>query len=277
MRKFWSNIGLAFQIAIVVGLVLAFSFFDPFGLFKSKKLELENTPVSVSSVKEIGKLISAEYYGEVLTSLQEAIIAEKQEESIDESKEFEEIKDLYIDAIRDFYGRKSTIKLGLLNRGNKLYDLFYHDYPILTENPFYQVFMNTLLRDDEIGEKNEKRILKEVFNKKENELNSFLTRVEKLDDQIFQEERKKELEVLTADRKFRKSQIVVLGRGWVKAGIDFGQFTEENFRYDREKKTIHLIGLKPQIITSTINPWFIPEKQFFLLINSRRNRSGNYS
>ena len=54
---------------------------------------------------------------------------------------------------------------------------------------------------------------------------------------------------------------MVLGRGSVKAGIDFGTFDENNFRYDVEKKTIHLIGMKPQILTSDINPWFIPEKK----------------
>ena len=71
---FFSKIGsvvtLLLQIALVVAAVLVFSFFDPFGMFKPSAPTLEDTPVSLKSIRSIGELISAEYYGEVIVSLQ---------------------------------------------------------------------------------------------------------------------------------------------------------------------------------------------------------------
>ena len=60
MFKFWSNIGLIFQIVIVVSAVILLAYFDPFGIFGSKKQQLENTPIELRSIREIGILISAD-------------------------------------------------------------------------------------------------------------------------------------------------------------------------------------------------------------------------
>ena len=71
----------------------------------------------------------------------------------------------------------------------------------------------------------------------------------------------------------------MLGRGWVKAGFDFGTFNERNFRYDKDRQSIYLIGLKPQILSATINPWFIPEKGVegfeFLVVQRKVRRDYN--
>jgi len=56
MLKFWSQIGLFVQIAIVVAAVVLFNLFDPFGWLNTKKLTLEDTPISVKSIREVGKL-----------------------------------------------------------------------------------------------------------------------------------------------------------------------------------------------------------------------------
>ncbi len=71
---------------------------------------------------------------------------------------------------------------------------------------------------------------------------------------------KKEVIERASKKDYRKSRLVLIGRGWVKAGFDFGEFTGSNFRYDKSRNRIHFIGLQPQIISATINPWFIPEE-----------------
>ncbi|MEL6560923.1 MAG: DUF4230 domain-containing protein [Bacteroidota bacterium] len=261
MFKFWSNIGLIFQILIVVGAVVLLAYFDPFGIFGSKKQKLENTPVDVRSIREIGVLISAEYYGEVLTSLQEALVEEIKESAVNDSKEFEDLIATYQQSIGDFYERRRSIRLGLLRRGDKLYDLFYHDNPILTEHPYYQVFIKVLLEQNFIDKNSERQFLKSLIKMKQTKVDELIEDIGNVPVSDFLVRTDEELEIFTADKKQRKSQIVVLGRGSVKAGIDFGQFTEQNFKYNANTKTIHLVGIKPQILTSDINPWFIPEKQ----------------
>jgi hypothetical protein len=53
----------------------------------------------------------------------------------------------------------------------------------------------------------------------------------------------------------------MLGRGWVKVGIDFANFDEGNFRYDKAHHKINLFRKRPEIISASINPWLSPEKQ----------------
>ena len=66
---------------------------------------------------------------------------------------------------------------------------------------------------------------------------------------------------------------MLLGRGWVKAGYDFGSFTQNNFRYNKTAGRVDLIGMKATILNKAINPWFIPEKGipgFEILIAKRK-------
>ena len=280
MLKFWSNIQLVFQIAIVVGVVLLFSFLDPFGIFRSKKQSLENTPVTVESIKQIGQLITAEYYGEVLTSLQESIEQEIKESDLTDDQEFDKLEEQYIEALQEFYDQRSSVKLGIFNKGNKLYDLFYEDYPFLTEYPFYQPFIQSILSEVKKDNnkqrwKNERQLLKELIKvENQKELDEILIAINAVSSNKFKENKREEREVFSSNKTKRK-QIVVLGRGSVKAGINFENFTESNFKYDEENRTIHLIGLKPRILTSDINPWFIPEKKvkgFEIVLMTRKAR-----
>lgn len=285
MLKFWSSISQFVQIAIVVGAVLVFAFFDPFGFLTPRKQTLEDTPVSVRSIKEIGKLISAEYYGEVLTSLQESLIDEISTEIENDLTEITSVQDQFDQAILDLSERKVSFKKNRFNEGKKLYDFFYQEYQSLAQHPYYQTFIEIVLDKDYENNtrsgkirRGEKKLLKELYNTPESELEAKLDSL-KIDPAIFEAERKKRENLLTADKKFRKKQIVVLGRGWVKAGINFEKFTERNFRYDKERKTIHLVGLKPEILIYTINPWFIPEKKvkgFEVILITRKANDPKY-
>ena len=279
MILFWKQIGLILQIVLVVAAVLLFSFFDPFGLLKSKKLNLEHTPINVKSIQEIGQLITAEYYGEVLNSLQQSRINQVMEENDMVEYEYNAIDSLYQFAISEFIQDKGSFSTSTWHRKNDLYEYFYYRFSSITDNPYYQDYIKWVL--ELMDKKNEKQLLayfysgeqkafKEFVDKKEKNAN-FLNEIQKITDDRLNE--------LSADKKFRKQQIVVLGRGWVKAGIDFGKFTSNNFKYDPGSKTVHLIGLKPEILVCTINPWFIPEKQvkgFEVLLVSRKANQPKY-
>ena len=273
MFIFWKQIGLVLQIAIVVAAVLLFSFFDPFNLLKSKKLFLENTPVNVKSIREIGQLITAEYYGEVLNSLQQSRINQVIEENETYEDDYKEIHRQYQESITELIDDKESYKISKWNKKNDLYEYFYYRFSSLTANPYYQDYLLWLL--DKMKRKKEKQLLKYFYTDSEKALDAF-NKIDTILVKNIKEYTDKRLNSLSADKKFRKQQIVVLGRGWVKAGIDFGKFTNQNFKYDKEKKTIHLIGMKPEILSCTINPWFIPEKQVkgfeVILVSRKANR-----
>ena len=58
---------LLVDMAIVVGVVIAFTFWDPFKIFNKRKLL--DTANLVTEVRDIGQLVTAEYFGEVISSL----------------------------------------------------------------------------------------------------------------------------------------------------------------------------------------------------------------
>ncbi len=245
--KWFSNLAFLLQILLVVGGVLVFGFFDPFGIFKPK-LTLEDTPVSVRSIKEIGQLITAEYYGEVLSSLHESHINEIEDYSNEFAKEVNLLHKEFKDAIDIIVENNSNVKK------NKVRKYFHDENEELVKNIHYDFYINYLLEKHKF--RNENKLLKElVFN------NQKLNLGDSIDSSFLIKRKEKKLEDLFANKKLMKRQIVLVGRGWVKAGYDFGKFTQRNFKYDKDKKTIYFLGMEPKILSLTINPWFIPEKK----------------
>lgn len=278
MLKFWSHISLLVQIAIVAGAVILFAFFDPFGLLSPRKLTLEDTPISVRSVKEIGKLITAEYYGEVLTSLQESRIDKWTQEIEDDEAEFENLDSMFQEAIRDLRDRKGELNLKTRKTRN-LYKVYNKLYGYLIDNPYYQNYISAAIWKYYSGKnKSEQNLIRDLYEMdSETKLTNKFTLISEGKSRFVQK-KKDFMQVKTADKSFKKKQIVVLGRGSVKAGIDFGQFNEENFHYDQNARTIHLIGIKPEILISHINPWFIPgkEKGFEVVVMTRKAEKPKY-
>ena len=168
MLIFWKQIGLVVQIAIVVAAVLLFSFFDPFNLLKSKKLNLEHTPINVKSIQEIGQLITAEYYGEVLNSLQQSRINQVIDENIDYEVEYLSIHTQYQNAINELINDKDSFRISRWNKKNDLYDYFYFRFNRLTANPYYQDYIDWLLL--QMDEKIEKQLLKRFYTDSTKEL-----------------------------------------------------------------------------------------------------------
>jgi len=279
---FWDKLSLAFQIALVVLAVVIFSFFDPFGILAPRKKKLQDTPVSVRSIREIGQLITAEYYGEVLSTLQDAEVEEIKMEGNKYLKTMDSLKENYFDALVDYWEHRKEIETGWFRKRKKLEDIFYDNNSDLTNHPFYQKMIEvTLHLADSLNEKvnrhaydNEKALLKKLFDAKDSLI---ITRIRKVNQvrknpmtgkllgSYFANSIKRlnaeKLNDITADKKFIKRQIIVLGRGWVRAGFDFGSFTEKNFKYDKAKKVVYIYNQEAKILDCDINPWFIPERK----------------
>ncbi|MEM7298430.1 MAG: hypothetical protein AAF391_09220, partial [Bacteroidota bacterium] len=68
LLKHWK---LILDILIIVAIVVLVFLWNPFNLF-GKGLKLQDTANMVSEIKEIGELVTAEYYGEVIASDEEA-------------------------------------------------------------------------------------------------------------------------------------------------------------------------------------------------------------
>jgi hypothetical protein len=277
LSKWFDGIGFLFQASVVIGGVLVFSFFDPFDLLTSEKLKLKDTPVSVRSMQQIGELITAEYYGEVIASTMEDV--EIEETSM--AQEFEDslklMHEQFLDALDGIKEAAEADKLNI-NRRRQLRLYYLQNNDRLLSLPWYEPYINYVHKkltnpngafaaadfDKEIGVVALGNLLKEYAG------NS--TRLENLDFTPLIAAFKANLSDVN-QKRFRKRQLVLLGRGWVKAGFRFDRFTEENFRYDAQSGRIIFIGMNPEILSATINPWFIPEKGvegFEFLIVERR-------
>jgi hypothetical protein len=56
----------------------------------------------------------------------------------------------------------------------------------------------------------------------------------------------------------KKRNLVYIGRGWVKAGIEFSELNENDIIVDEEDSlSIHIVINTPIILDIDINPWFI--------------------
>ncbi len=280
----WSSIIKAIpfvvQVILVVVAVALFAFFDPFGIFMPTKLKLKDTPVDVRSFREIGQLITAEYYGEVVSSYAHEV-EEKQDTIIEVFQErMVELLDRYVFEINELNDRfvvKEFRKNKILDQYNvAIGELgFDVDYKRLL---FYvhakekgNGFKSKNLDDELDGWKLKKLVKNAVINGyRENQKIINSKSYLKLLFDVYEGQLKKE-----KTKKLRKKNLVMLGRGWVKAGFDFGEFKAENFKYDKANKNIYFIGFKPQILSATINPWFIPEEGvegFEFLIVERKVR-----
>jgi hypothetical protein len=249
-----------FQIILVVGGVLLFAYFDPFGIFTPKRT-LKNTPIDVQSIKSIGQLITAEYYGEVVRSYAHKAVEEGEEESQAMRETIENIHDLFLLVTG---GLKGSLEAKEINK-REIFDQYKELMGEWRNDVYYGQYLNFLFvtqfkksrftenqLDKRLNDKHEEQIVKWVVDGRNSGIeNISLEPLYGIFGQALQKEQQK---------KYKKSNLIMLGRGWVKAGFDFGEFNEDNFRYDASRNRIFFIGLKPQILSATINPWFIPEK-----------------
>ncbi|WP_372774605.1 hypothetical protein [Mangrovibacterium sp.] len=260
LKSISATASLIFQIVLVVAAVAAFSYFDPFELLAPTKRTLKNTPIQVQSIKEIGQLITAEYYGEVIGSLDELLTREALNEIDSFNYQIDALHDDFVDAIDSIAARKI--------KRNDIYPAFSDEYEDLLADSlfdFYAYFINEKLKNRnytrrEINKKlsndDTKKLIRDLGLERKDRLREDLHSISTAEIQENFRYSTKKLQTKLA----KKRRLVILGRGWVKAGFDFGSFTEKNFIYDGLHKRAIFIGLQPEILVATINPWFIPEE-----------------
>jgi len=274
--KYWK---IFLDCVIVVAALIALAIIDPFGMFS--KRELRGTANLVSSVRDIGELVTAEYYGEVLSSLNETYVFDLKPDSVTVYFEncFVELKELCDQLKKDDKGIKAK---EILKKGEfkKIRDKYSNDsiniykYLVTFLGVYYlkedqdkfmkkdklrggaeKRLVNFILDDlDKIRKK--KRLSKveknELYRKYIYDIPDYFKKAESFYFNIKQEH---------ADKKLKKKDILIIGRGWVKAGYKFDRLDERNFIYDENQKRIIFYGLSPVILDHDINPWFIPEKR----------------
>jgi len=262
---------LLLDILIIVALILAFTLFDPFGLF-SPRAKLQNTANMVSQIKEIGELVTAEYYGEVIASLNETEVDLLQREAPNDS--------LYDDFVLLKY---DMFEILLDNRDEKKKEMkkalegYIKDHYDKGRNKKYISYI-LYLRQELLGREN--NFKKRNKNKKEKqyfeEVHKYLfNRVRRkylsfenddrfyayLNENIPIRKTYKDYLIETVSHDNKRENLTIIGRGWVKAGFRFNIMDEDRFLFEKENKTIHLFGMEPVILDTDINPWFIPQNR----------------
>ena len=277
---FIRNWKLLLDCVIVVAAILAFTFWDPFNIFNTRKLR--QTATLVTSIREIGELVTAEYYGEVIASWKEFKLTEP---PVDETQFFAE--EMYLNLKQELSNTpRKKVNEAAVSAKAKI-----DDTPQKEET--YQKFIAFLgtrylrrsleriydARKQKVDKDLETRILKNFFDEIDDEkdrIEKFYKKdgPDKIQDEIdryldsippYVEEFHQTFSMLTEKvvetGPNKRKNIVFIGRGWVKAGFRFNQFDESNFVFDKASKVVHFYGLTPVILDKDINPWFIPERK----------------
>jgi hypothetical protein len=267
--KHWRLIA---DMAIVVALVLVFTFWDPFKMFNNR--QIVQTANLVSQVRDIGQLVTAEYYGEVISSLNGLKLKKYPLDSVTLFA-----RDLYHEIRQDLTDDQTSVKNYKPEIDDQPYAFLYPQFIAFlakryTDKPVSKMF------DDSEQKKIKSNIEQKVYNRMNREFDRAIKKIRKnyKDD----EERasaidtysdsipafvnefygfySKLLQKKTGDTDANKN-IVFIGRGWVKAGFDFGTLNDKNFAYDKVHKIAHFFGFTSKILDDDINPWFIPENK----------------
>jgi hypothetical protein len=284
---------LLIKIIIVIVGVVVLSMIDPFGIMS--RTSVKSTASLVSSINQIGELVTAEYYGEVIASLKETKVFD-----IPRDEAYEKFENCYFDLkfgmvtiLQELQAVDNKLNISKKKLIDKIsFNELMQDYE---ENNIYVHLMaflagkfsdtdpvkyfkrNGKLRD------NTENIVKNYLASQLVALNRSVVKskneIVTSDYEDFYNELPDYFDELTAfhtnrnlsqEEKNRKD-IVFIGRGWVKAGFDFGTLDESNLVYFSDQKLIRLYGLSATVLDKDINPWFIPEKRIkgFELVNYR--------
>jgi hypothetical protein len=250
------------QAILVISAVVVFSYFDPFDIFNFKKLRMTDTSLIINSTKDIGELITAEFYGEVLVGSRESfeVNYQSQKDSLTQS-----ISSIH----KDFNLALNSIDPKFLQNWNNLYKEFRDDNIRIFEAENFDIYWNILKTYSDADQDN--IILKRLYQNRE----LWAARKE---DEIIKEYLQDVYNIEKEGDKRSRQKLIILGRGWVKAGIEFDNFDENNFRYYKGQKKIYLINRSPKIISATINPWLSPENKIkgweIVEVNGKAEKEG---
>lgn len=291
ITKYWKVI---LDAILIVALIVLVFIWNPFNLF-GKGINLKPTTNMVMEVREIGQLVTAQYYGEVVASLGEARLNLLQEDNLTERGDyfyrklkqdiFSSYKSLVLTPVEQ--AKKKNQKNRAQRKGRKkALDEIASDYGKEYSSGDHQTFITDTLDiillcivETQISEPVSENLTKFKKEKKRDKFRS--KRLENLYDEIAhkhavlnEDDFKEYLEQgfanntsfssfyynITEEEIKNKEQLAMIGRGSVKAGFDFTELSDRNIRFDENKNILHIFGVKPTILNYDINPWFIPQQ-----------------
>lgn len=270
----FKNWKLFIDILIVIGLVLAFTFWDPFDIFQQSKLK--RTASLVTGVKDIGQLVTAEYYGEVISSLKDARLYQYPADSVSTAAGLL-LRDIRVTLtpINPISVKKRDLDAARARFFADNHHEYIYDYlmAFLGGHYFPNKNRKKILDGEKIDRGWEQDILEEMQDEHKRWLKSFRAAYPKKNEAAAFN---RYLDSVSVDlsgfydfylglkgKKLeeQKANIVFIGRGWVKAGFDFGKLDKSNLFYEEAAQTIHLYNLAPVVLDHDINPWFIPKQK----------------
>lgn len=273
LLKNWKPI---LDIIIIAALVVLVFSWNPFGIFGGG-LKLTPTTNMVTEIQEMGQLVTAEYYGEVIASIEESRLNYIESEEI--AAHAADVYDALYAAIQQLYdfqqrpvrdreayykdqepisGWKRIIRQDV-SRRNILEKLLYHQYlGDVSTDPMYEQILGY------VRQKKLQKSWSGSTGNKEEALMALYTEMGSntggaLDTAGFIQYYYQNQEAAIS-RKEKRKKLAMIGRGWVKAGFDFGKMDNSTFYINDEAGEIHFFGLSAVILNADINPWFIPEK-----------------
>lgn len=291
ITKYWKVI---LDAILIVALIVLVFIWNPFNLF-GKGINLKPTTNMVMEVREIGQLVTAQYYGEVVASLGEARLNLLQEDNLTERGDY-----FYRKLKQDIYSSYENLVLAPVEQAKKknqknraqrkgrkkALDEIASDYGKEYSSGDHQTFITDTLDiillcivETQISKPVSENLTKFKKEKKRDKFRS--KRLENLYDEIAhkhavlnEDDFKEYLEQgfanntsfssfyynITEEEIKNKEQLAMIGRGSVKAGFDFTELSDRNIRFDENKNILHIFGVKPTILNYDINPWFIPQQ-----------------
>jgi hypothetical protein len=289
IRQILGSARLIIEILLVIAAVVLVYWWNPMNIFGGKAA-LKPTANMVSEIREIGEMITAEYYGEVLTSIEEvqmdlleepriAVQAEATYEKIlEELINLNNFQLLPLEERLDIGDPEKKLKrrerkrliVDDIGRNNILEKLLYlGDWEQTSQMNFFEEIMSFIYlkqNDDEntiTDPLRENRLRKTLREWSESvkinlldstELSSDLWNPTDFTDDYFASK------LSALPRKEAKKKLAMIGRGTVKAGFDFEGLQSHMYYLNEEVGELHIFGLSPKILNADINPWFIPEK-----------------
>ena len=279
IRQIINSARLIFDIALVAAAILLLYWWNPLGIFGGKA-KLQPTANMVTEIVEMGELITAEYYGEVISSIQEARTEELENPEITYQAidAYEELKEMLLRlAYFDSLTREEKLKtleadsplkrrernrliLDPVSRNNILDKLNYReDWEAFELLPLHDQVLSflyekinngTAIIRNNLSNNQTKQLLFELYP----------DHIDRHWDTLEFKNAYRQRKLEDAPRQEGRKKLAMIGRGTVKAGFDLSELRPSMFYVNEQAAELHFFGLAPKILNTDINPWFIPEK-----------------
>lgn len=295
ISKYWKVILDAVLIVAVIVLVFIWNPFNVFG----KGIEFKPTTNMVMEVKQIGELVTAQYYGEVVASLGEARLNLLKEDDLADKGDlyYQKLKADIFQSYEKFvlipvskakdksnWKRNKAARQGRKKALEEIENEYGQEY--INNSDSLEAFRADTLDiillytvEREISEpvsenlskfKKEKKREKFRAKRLENLYDEIVLKHSTLDTSDFRIYQNRGFNDRSSFSSFfyniteeeikKREQLAMIGRGSVKAGFNFSTLTERNIRFDESKNILHIFGITPTILNYDINPWFIPQQ-----------------